>query len=148
MSIYTTWEKLNTLHATVSGVVKVSTSFPDTINSADMPLVMTIPGSAEWNPHAVGGPMGGLNRQKRTYTVRCYIKPEAQDISPDPWIQKAMVLIQRFGAAYLDHWSLDGVIDQFDSVADSGLRDNLPGGSAAYCGFEFTLVTVEKSTST
>lgn len=147
MSIYDTWSALNSKHSGISGVVRVSTAFPNVINAVDLPLVLTIPGPAQWNPHTAGG-MSGLQRQQRTYIVNCYVQPIAQDISPDPGVQTCLVLLQRFGAAYLSDWSLGGVIDKFESVNDSGVRGDLTFEEVAYHGFTFTLVTVEKSTST
>lgn len=143
MTIAATITALQTLHAGISGIKSAPTAFPSNVNTASLPLVLTMPGPANWLEQAVG-----LKRQNREYIVRVYVNPVAQDkAGPENAMTTINALIQLFGRAYLADLSLSGAIDHIDRIEDSGAVENMELTTAGitYYGFVFRLGIVEKS---
>jgi hypothetical protein len=117
---------------------------PANLNTADLPLVAVWPGEATWQLAAMG-----LKRQERTYIVRVFVRPVAQDIpGPDPGYDDCVTLLEAFGQAYQDNLSLAGAVDNISAVKDSGISGGameLTWAGTAYWGFVYRVTVVEKT---
>lgn len=70
--------------------------YPTVIDTANLPLVLTWPGPAEFWLKG-----GGWREERRTYRVLCYILPLTQNDIPTRTLEGA-ALLQRFINAYTD----------------------------------------------
>ena len=152
MSVSATVTGIQTVNAAVTGVTSAPTAMPGSLNTAALPLAITIPGPAEWSNQS-----DGFAFQFRTYYVRFYVKPIAQDVTADGGFQDAMTLIQSVGDAYIADTTFGGVVntvrldDGFGpAITDGGVRADMtwgtPGQPPFYWGFEFQIVTKESET--
>lgn len=140
MSISTTITALQTVHAAISGVKTAPTAFPSVLNTATLPIVLIWPAQGDWNLQAID-----LDRCKRRYTVRCFVKPVAQgEAGIDDGYQECVTLLNAFGLAYLDDLTLGSTVDHIRLIQDTGVS-NLRWADVAYWGFEYTLEVVEKT---
>ena len=141
MSISATIGKLQGLHATVTGIKSARTAFPSVLNTAVLPIALTWAGEAQWDLQALN-----LYRQDRTYIVRVYVQPVAQDIAGvDNGFTDTIALINAVGLKYVGDMTLTGSIDHIASISDSGIK-TLTWAGTDYWGFEFTLAITEKTT--
>jgi hypothetical protein len=139
MTIATTIAALQALHITVTGVVTAPTVTPASINTADLPLVLTIPGAATWEQEYAGG-----HEQTREYVVRLYVGPVGQD-TVDEAFDAAVPIIQAIGTAYQDNPTLTGAVSHIDTgFTDTGLDGQLMFAGQAYRGCEFRVKVTEK----
>lgn len=152
MSVSATVTGIQAVNAAVSGVTSAPTAMPASLNTADLPLAITIPGPCEWANQSDGHAF-----QFRTYYVRFYVNPISQDIPADGGFQDAMTLIQAVGNAYIEDTTFGGVVntvrldDGFGPpITDGGVRGDMtwgpPGQPPFYWGFEFQIVVKESET--
>ena len=151
MSVAATVTGIQTVNAAITGVTSAPTAMPGSLNTADLPLAITIPGPAEWQNNSAG-----WGFQFRTYFVRVYVKPISQDVVADGGFQDAMTLIQRFGDKYMEDVTFGGVVNTVRDdgaqppILDGGVRADMTWGSdpsqAPYWGFEFQITTKESET--
>lgn len=139
MTIATTVAALQALHATVTGVTKAPTVTPASINTADLPMVITIPGACTWSHEAVG-----LRKQVREYIVRLFVGPVGQD-TVDEAFDAAVPIIQAMGQAYIDNPTLTSAVTHIDQdFTDTGLDGQLLFAGNTYRGCEFRVRITEK----
>jgi GNAT superfamily N-acetyltransferase len=100
MTISGTIDLLQTLHASISGVdtAPLAAAYPDALNTAHLPLVLTWPETGNWSLEAAGG----LRRQDRQYKVQVFVRPVAQGRGIGSVIATCADLLQAFGEAYID----------------------------------------------
>lgn len=140
MTISAVVAALQTKHAAITGVTKAPTAMPDSLNTEDMPIVLVVPGEANWTGAAVG-----VREITRTYIVRCYILPVGQGEGVDQPFQQALGILDAMGQAYLDDQSL-GLANTYvsENFADSGLDGRLLFAGTEYRGFEIRLGVTQK----
>lgn len=139
MTIATTVAALQALHATVTGVANAPTKTPASINTADMPLVITIPGAATWGEEYSEG-----HAQVREYIVRLFYGPVGQG-TVDAAFDAVIPIIQAIGTAYQDDPNLGGAVAHIDKgFTDTGLEGTLLFGKQEYRGCEFRVRITEK----
>jgi len=149
MSVSATVTGIQTVNAAISGVTSAPTAMPGSLTTAMLPLAITIPGPAEWQNNS-----DGWGFQFRTYYVRFYVKPIAQDVVPDGGFQDAVTLIQAAGDAYMADTTFGGVVNTvrlnegYVPISDGGVRADMKwgAGETPYWGFEFQIVTKESET--
>jgi hypothetical protein len=142
MTVLTTIATLQAKHAAITGVKSAPTTYPGSINTASLPMVITIPGSGSWGSQAIG-----LQRQDRNYIVRIYVEPVGQ-ATVDERMDDIIPLLQAFGDAYLSDigFTGDANIDNLNiPFTDSGVT-TLYFGETAYIGFELQVTITEKTT--
>src|SRR6478736_4038687 len=88
---------LQTIHASIPGVVSAPLVYPNAINTNDLPMMLTFPGQGTSSQEA----MNSLRRQDRTYLVRGYVDPISQGIR-DEKIQQTITLLQLCIEAYIN----------------------------------------------
>lgn len=140
MSITTTIATLQAKHALITGITKAPTDWPSSLNTADLPLVITLPSAGSWTTAAIG-----LARQDRTYRIMVYVEPLGQR-TVDERMDAVIPIIGRFGAAYLADLGIaaDANIDQVQiPFTDTG-PTVLEFGGIEYIGFEMQLTVTEK----
>lgn len=100
MTISGTIDLLQTLHAAITGVeaAPLAASYPDALNTALLPLVLTWPETGNWSLEAAGG----LRRQDRQYKVQVFVRPVAQGRGIGSVIKTCADLLQAFGEAYIN----------------------------------------------
>lgn len=100
MSLAATIDLLQAQHATISGVrsAPARADYPEAINSASLPQVLTWPEAGQWSQEATGA----LRRHQRTYLVQVFVKAGMQGRGIGPAIVAMADLIQAFGERYLD----------------------------------------------
>lgn len=135
MTIATTVAALQALHATVTGITSAPTVMPASINTADLPMVLTIPGAGTWTRRAFD-----QAQQERVYLVRVFVGPTGQG-TVDEAFDAALPILQAMGVVYLA-WTLTDVVYDMD-FTDSGLDGRLLFGGQEYRGFEFRLTVRE-----
>ena len=142
MSITTTIATLQAKNALITGVTTAPTKFPASINTADLPLVLVLPGEGSWGTQAIG-----LKRQDRIYRILVYVEAVGQ-ATIDERMNDVIPLLQAFGAAYLSDISFlsDSNIDQVQIPFTDGGAVVLPYAGNDYTGFEMRVTITEKST--
>lgn len=139
MTIATTIAALQALHATVTGVTSAPTTTPASINTADLPMVITIPGACTWKQEYAGGHV-----TEREYIVRLFVSPVGQD-TVDEAFDAAVPIIQAIGEAYQDDPTLTAAVTHIDNnFTDTGLDGQLLFAGQAYRGCEFRVTITEK----
>jgi len=152
MSVSATVTGIQAVNAAITGVTSAPTTLPSSLNTAMLPCAITIPGPCEWANES-----DGMGKQFRTYFVRFYVKPIAQDITADGGFQDCLTLLQAVGAAYMADTTFGGVVTTVrgsdgpqPAITDGGVRGDMTYGGApestAYHGFEFQIVTKEDMT--
>ena len=139
MSVSSVITALQAKHATLSGVTSAPTAVPASLNTADLPMIITLPGPATWNHAAMA-----LPRTERTYVVRCYIDAVAQGLGVDEGYQSTVTMIQTMGDAYKvwQNWNSTN-FEQIRTVSDEG-HQILNYAGVDYHGCTFQLSIVEK----
>lgn len=95
MSVATVIAALQGRHALLSGVTSAPVALPSGLNSAALPLAITLPGSCTWERNRLGG-----LTQNREYAVRVYVALVAQGAGIDEGFSKTTALIETFGDSY------------------------------------------------
>ena len=143
MSVSAIVTALQAVHAAISGVKTASGTMPDNLATAELPLVAVWPAEAEWGYAAMD-----QQRQARTYIVRVFVRPVAQDLpGPDPGYNDCVALLQAFGEAYKAHSHIAAKADIMWPVRDSGISGGsieLTWGNTTYWGFVFRVQIEEK----
>lgn len=139
MSVSSVISALQAQHATLTGITSAPTRIPASLNTALLPIVITLPASGTWAHAAIG-----LNRQDRSYKVRLYVAPVAQGEGVDEGYQDTITLIQTLGASYVDWPTWVGTsFEQLREISDSG-HIVMSYAGTAFHGCEFTLSIAEK----
>ena len=144
MSVQTTVNAIQAINAKVTGMKGAPTAMPGVLNTANLPIALVWPGEATWSLQAMG-----LKRQERTYIVRVFVAPVAQDRPVDGGYQKCLPILEACGQAYQGDTTLSGTVDHIAECRDSGVSGggvDLSWGDTAYWGFVYRISVVEKST--
>ena len=131
----------------ISSGVRAPTTIPGKINSAHCPIALVFVGPGE--PERVSD----FSLHFRTFYVRCYVKPIAQDVKPDAGYSQAYMMLQDFIEEYLSDITFGGAVEHAGTGAryapptmeDSGIVV-LEYAGTQYHGFEITIVTKEQIT--
>ena len=117
-------------------------SYPDALNSAQLPTVLTWPGEGEWTMQAMD-----LSRQNRIWQVNVYVTAVAEDRGIGGQMVKLVDLLQDIGETFVAEKEnaspLGGYVEQIGDMTDSGLVVLTYAGKD-YRGFVFTIETVNK----
>ncbi len=141
MSVSSVITALQVKHASLTGITTASTTVHASLNTADLPRIITLPGAATWNHAAMAFP-----RSERIYIVRCYVSPIAQGEGIDEGYQDTVTMIQTMGDAYKVWQDWHGAnFEQIATVTDGG-HVVLEYAGIMYHGVEFQLTLVEKPT--
>lgn len=144
MTVATTIAALQAVHAGITGIGSAPTDMPSNLEQVKKPTVLVFPVEATWNLAAIE-----LRRQERTYEVRCYVQPVAQNVAGiDAGYDACVALIERFGQAYLTDITLGGVVDTIRAISDRGISGGgfeLMWAQVAWWGFIYRVTVVEKS---
>lgn len=147
MSVRNTIRMLQSLHASVPGIVSAPERFPGSIQSADLPLVIVWPGNGVTQKITS---RGLVTRTERRYSVRVYVEALGQNDYSSPAYQ-SIDLIQEFIDVYMNNHTLEDGYTEIVRIEDSGV---ISGGDVQamaamnyagnwYRGVVFTLVILE-----
>lgn len=158
MSIRLAIEKMQAIHSSIPGIKRAPIHYPASIDTMDLPLVLTWPGQGTSHQEAYNS----LRRWDKTFVVRCYVDPATQGIR-DEKIQKAIDLLQLFMEYYINpeniklysgnplvndvayHLTINVSLD--NPIVDTGIVA-LPYGASidqkSYHGFELLVPIYEK----
>jgi hypothetical protein len=142
MSVNATKNALQALHRAVSGVTSAPDAYPASLETADLPCVLTYigPGVTRWDSHG-----GDMKRRERQCIIRWYVAPAALGVGVDEGMQQAIDLLDTAIALYEDTDTLSNGaqihLSESDAQAirDSGVLPNLSYGEAVCRGFEVTI---------
>lgn len=131
----------------ITGIKTAPTTIPGKLNSSALPCALVFVGPGE--PERVSD----FSLHFRTFYVRVYVKPVAQDIKPDAGYKEAYELLQTVIETYLSDITLGGAVQHMGRGArydpptmdDSGVIAMDYAGTL-YHGFEITIVTKEQIT--
>lgn len=140
MAISTVITALQTRHGALTGVTSAPTTYPASLPSGMLPIVVVLPSECEWTRQRMGGPV----LQERTYLVRCYVTPVAQGQGVDQGYAAAIALLETFGDSYRGSVATGSGYVLLMPFTDSG-HQVLAWGEALYHGFEFKLRVRETS---
>lgn len=148
MTILTTITAMQTLHATVDGVTTAPTVYPSSLNTPDLPCVLTLPAEGTIDLEAIAA----RKRHDGIYRVFVYVAPIAQGTPVDEGTQTAILLMQALIDAYVTAANI--VLTNTPSQAtlktskDNPIRHSALGvitfGEIAYRGFTFDVGVMEK----
>ena len=145
MTIATTIAAIQTVNATIAGVISTPTTIPGALQTALLPEVLVFVGSGRAER------VSDFSLHFRTFYVRCYVKPISQDVKPDKGYSEAYALLQLFIEKYLSDITLGGAVQHMGTGArwdpptmeDSGVVP-LNYAGTNYHGFEFVITTKEQ----
>ena len=145
MSVLTVYNALQAMHATITGVVKAPTAMPASLNTADMPIVITQPAGGTFSQ-----PASGLTKHDMEWVTWLFVKPIARGEGIDEGFQEALPFYDRFGAKYLaclnTGGAMAGIVEQLYDIRHIEPPDGtvLTFAGIACRGIEFRYRTVEK----
>jgi hypothetical protein len=145
MTIATQIAAIQAVNAAVTGIVAAPTAIPGKLNTADLPMMLVFVGPGQ--PERVSD----FSLHFRTFYIRCYVKPIAQDIKPDAGYSEAYTLLQRVIEAYLADITFGGAVQhtgrgaRFEppTMEDDGIQA-LEYAGILYHGFTITITTKEQ----
>ena len=147
MTITSTIEAIQEVNIGILGVASAPVTIPGKINSVALPMALVFVGPGE--PERVSD----FGLHFRTFYVRVFVKPVAQDIGPDAGYREAYTLLQRFIEEYLSDITLGGAVQHIGrgarygppTLEDSGIVEMVYAGTS-YHGFEIVVTTKEQIT--
>ena len=146
MALATTIDLIQTLIRTnVAAARKVPalSAYPLKADTADLPLILTVPGEAQWHTKGMGGV---LKREDRTYRIIAFVEPLGQSELPARMLAAA-TLLQTVKDLILDTPALSDpttygdyqvTLEQSEAQphADDGITPNQMIGGVNYHGWE------------
>ena len=134
MSVDTVIPVLTAINAAITGVVRAYDTLPGSLNAADCPAMLIIPGPAEQEQITLQGML-----EERIYTLLVYVKPIALDKFNEAY-NDARAFFRRVQEAYGAANRLNDLATVLDAhiVSDSGVQP-LVYGQVQYAGIEFRL---------
>lgn len=144
MPVETVVPRLQTILAGITGVTKAYDRLPGTLNAADLPTFLIMPGEATQKIKTAGGWM----EEERVYKLLLYVKPLSLD-SFNQAMNDVRPFFRRVQERFVAAWQLDAL----DSVmwahldSDSGVVP-MVYGRAEYAGVEFRLRVKESYLAT
>lgn len=128
-----------TFLAEVTGIVSAPAKMPASINTAQLPIALTLAGPGRWMQGSIG-----LKQQIRNMIVRVYVQPVAQNVPAEEGYGACEPILEAVGAAFLDDPTLSDVVSalqvQENEMTDTGIIV-LAYGDVDYHGFEITVPT-------
>jgi hypothetical protein len=153
MSISNTIQLLQAKHAKLAGVKRAPVIYPSTINSADLPLAITVCGPGWCQTETIGS----LKERRDDFVVTVLAQSVALS-NDDAGIQKAHELLDAFCEAYSDaNWYALANSPQTYILTGAGPDDRphhsgyllidrgASGQPQLYHGFQFTVPVMEVS---
>lgn len=141
MSAKTVHDALQVVHAAITGVKSAPLRRPASINTAEMPIVLVRPIEGAWETAAIG-----QRKVVRAFEVAVYVGPVAQGQGVDETYQEALVLLDRFGDAYIATTLPAALgVDLVEGATDTGLSGQVMFGGVAYQGFVYTVKVKHKA---
>lgn len=152
MAIATTIDLIQNVNRAISGVRTCPTlaRYPLKADTADLPLVLTIPAEGTFHHKGMGG---SLKRQDRIYKIIAFVEPTGQNQFPVR-AKETADLLQAFITTWLTVGITDGepialadpptyqvTIEDSESAphSDTGIDPNLTIGGVTYHGFTISL---------
>lgn len=146
MALATTIDLIQTLIRTnvaAARSVPALASYPLTAPTANLPLILTVPGEATWSTKGVEG---ALRREDRTYRIICFYEPLGQSELPTRMLGAA-TLLQSVKDVILgtpaladpvNYGDYQVTLEQSESTPhqDDGITPNQMIGGANYHGWE------------
>lgn len=137
------------LHAGIQDITSAPTAYPGSINTSDLPMVLTFPSQATttlqtFQPKTMGAARA-RKESLRDYSARLFIEPVGQD-NYDAVMQTGITLLQRLLNAYWDNYVLAENLVQIREVRDSGITSGgqLVGNRGlTYSGTDYTGIIFE-----
>jgi len=145
ISISNSISLLQTLHGGITGVKLAPTVYRGSINTAQLPFVITWPAPAETTYQTLKA-----YQSLRTYSVRCFVEPVGQNNIDAP-IQEAITLLERFLDTYMNNSTLSDGVTLVQSVDDTGVFAGATTGEELiysgnfYVGFVCRVILLEQS---
>ena len=147
MTISTVITAIQAVNIGITGVKTAPTTVPGKLNSVELPMALVFVGPGE--PERVSD----FGLHFRTFYVRFYVKPIAQDAKPDAGYREAYELLQTVIETYLSDITLGGAVQhigrgaRYDppTLEDSGIVEMVYAGTS-YHGFEIVVTTKEQIT--
>lgn len=133
MTISATIDALQKLHRTITGVKTAPAKFPGSINTADLPLVITWPERATTKFQTA---RGIVIRSERMYSVRVFVEAVGQNDYDTP-ARDGITLLQRFLETYMRESDIQESYPKIIGVSDSGLMaggNMVAAASLVYAG--------------
>lgn len=147
--VSSTLDLFQSLHAGIDGVTSAPTSYPGSINTSELPMVLVFPAQAAtrlqtFQPKAMGSARA-KKEMIRDYSARLFIEPVGQD-TVNSVMQTGITLLQRFLDAYWDNFVLAENLVQIREIRDSGITSGgqLVGNRGlSYAGIDYTGIIFE-----
>ena len=147
MAIADTVDLIQTLirNAGLGTTVPAFAAYPLKADTADLPLILTLPSEGTFHHKGVGG---ALKRQDRTYRVIVFVEPLGQSVFPTRAIAAATLLqslidlfLMPSSVALADPPTYQVTIEEGagNPHSDTGIVPSLEIGGAAHHGFEIRL---------
>lgn len=148
MAIDTTIDLIQTLiRTTVTAARKVPAlrAYPLKADTADLPLILTVPGEGTWHHKGIGG---ALKREDRAYQVICFYEPLGQSELPVRMlgaaqllqsIKDALLTSPNFALADPGQYQVTIEASTDNPHSDTGITPNQMIGGVNYHGFVITL---------
>jgi len=139
---------LQTLHGGITGVKNAPVVYKGSINTAQLPLVITWPSVAETTFQTFKA-----YQSLRQYSVRCYVEAVGQSNIDRP-TQTAIDLLERFLDTYMNNSTLSDGTTIIQSVDDTGVFAGATTGEELvysgnfYVGFVCRVLLLEQSNLT
>ena len=142
MTVETIATRLARIWGDITGITKAFDldEIPNTLQSAQLPAVICVPGEAEYAN--VGS---DTEQETRTWYMLLYIAPVNRPVGVAQRMGRASPFFSRVRAAFAARdglESLSGVLES-ELLSDSGTTQPLQFGGDLYTGIEFRLRTVE-----
>jgi len=129
----------------VDGITTAPTRQPASIQSVDLPMAITRPGTCNWTQGSFG-----KKQQIRNWEVTVYVQAIYQGQPIEQGYAATLPVLEAVGEAFLDDPTLSDVVDtlqvQEDQMTDSGVLGDLVFGGVAYHGFTMTIPVKERYT--
>lgn len=149
MTVRTSIAALQALHATIPGIVSTPTTFPASIDSSSLPLVLVWPEAAAWERKMASAP----SRQDRTYLVQVFVAPAGSDLNDA--VQPLIDLLQAFGDTYTNPENIALANGAYQVTLKTGTGNMSDEGAGVlmyagndYHGFQFRINVSEHSQTT
>lgn len=147
MTIATVHAAFQSKLAAISGITMAPVRQPASIQSVDLPMAITRPGTCSWSQGSFG-----KKQQIRNWEVTVYVQAIYQGQPIEQGYAATLPILEAVGEAFLDDPTLSDAVDtlqiQEDQMTDSGVLGDLTffGGTVFYHGFTMTIPVKERYT--
>ena len=148
MTIRTAIASLHAHHKPIPGIVSAPTTFPSSIDTSSLPLVLVWPEAPTWERRMASAP----SRQDRQYLVQVFVAPGSSDL--DDAVQPLIDLLQVFGDAYTNPANIALANAPYQITLKTGTGDTSDDGAGMltyagqdYHGFQYRISVSEHNQS-